>query len=132
MNIQEFRSHLKTQCFNALNETYNNLYINRYRWSEEQHRIVIRYVNFEIDNFINENRDKFPINNTQSETMSSRFVDMLMNFIFDDENINTPENMVELLQLQLQGRGKKKSNKSKKLKKLKKLKKSKKSKKSKK
>jgi hypothetical protein len=113
MNIQEFKSYLKTRSFNAINETYNNLYTrNHYRWNREQHAIVVRYVNFEIDNLIDENHGNFPINDTRRETLSSRFVNMLMNVIFDNDNINTPENMIELLELQLpEGRGKKSKGK---------------------
>lgn len=103
MNTQQFKDLLKSRSFNAINETYNSYKMrNGYDWSEQQHRIVIRYVNSEINILMNENIDKFPINEQQSERMISRFVDMLMNIIFDPDNINTPENMIESLELQLQ------------------------------
>jgi hypothetical protein len=103
MNTQQFKDLLKNRTFNAINETYNSYKMRSgYDWSEQQHRIVIRYVNSEINILMNENNDKFPINEQQSERMISRFVDMLMNIIFDPDNINTPENMIESLELQLQ------------------------------
>jgi len=128
MNREELNAHLKTVAFNAINREYNNYNTRiQYHWNKRQHQIVIRYVNFEIENLINENNDNFPISDIRRERLERVLSRNLINVIFDDENINEPDNMVELLLLQLPnvtGYGLKKNKKSRRSKGTKKTKKS--------
>ena len=128
MNREELNAHLKTVAFNAINREYNNYNTRiQYHWNKRQQQIVIRYVNFEIENLINENNDKFPISDIRRERLERVLSRNLINVIFDDENINEPDNMVELLLLQLPnvtGYGLKKNKKSRRSKGTKKTKKS--------
>jgi hypothetical protein len=136
MNREELNAHLKTVAFNAINREYNNYNTRiQYHWNKRQQQIVIRYVNFEIENLINENNDNFPISDIRRERLERVLSRNLINVIFDDENINEPDNMVELLLLQLPnvtGYGLKKNKKSRRSKGTKKTKKNKRTKKSKK
>jgi len=128
MNREELNAHLKKVAINAINREYNNY--NRsiqYHWNKRQQQIVNRYVNFEIENLINENNDNFPISDIRRERLGRVLSRNLINVIFDDENINEPDNMVELLLLQLPnvtGYGLKKNKKSRRSKGSKKTKKS--------
>ena len=128
MNREELNAHLKTIAFNAINREYNNYNTRiQYHWNKRQQQIVIRYVNFEIENLINENNDNFPISDIRRERLERVLSRNLINVIFDDENINEPDNMVELLLLQLPnvtGYGLKKNKKSRRSKGTKKTKKS--------
>ena len=128
MNREELNAHLKTVAFNAINREYNNYNTRiQYHWNKRQQQIVIRYVNFEIENLINENNDNFPISDIRRERLERVLSRNLINVIFDDENINEPDNMVELLLLQLPnvtGYGLKKNKKSRRSKGTKKTKKS--------
>ena len=121
MNREELNAHLKTVAFNAINREYNNYNTRiQYHWNKRQQQIVIRYVNFEIENLINENNDNFPISDIRRERLERVLSRNLINVIFDDENINEPDNMVELLLLQLPnvtGYGLKKNKKSRRTKK---------------
>ena len=128
MNREELNAHLKTVAFNAINREYNNYNTRiQYHWNKRQQQIVIRYVNFEIENLINENNDNFPISDIRRERLERVLSRNLINVIFDDENINEPDNIVELLLLQLPnvtGYGLKKNKKSRRSKGTKKTKKS--------
>ena len=130
MNSEQFRDHLKTQAFNYINRKYaeHNNRRPHDKWSRHQMDVVERYVNNEINNFIDERGNRFPINNASRDEMTRNFLMMdIENVIFDPDYHDNPDDITYNLYTQL-ARG----IKSKTLKKSKKSRKSRKSKKSKK
>ena len=141
MNSEQFRDHLKTQTFNYINRKYTEHNARRPddKWSRQQMNVVERYVNNEINNFIHERGNRFPINNATRDEMTRNFLMRdIENVIFDPDYNDNPDDITYNLYTQLaegiklNGRKSKKSRKSRTSKKSRKSRKSRKTKKSKK